>query len=198
METKNIYQKLSEFQSIVGKLRKDQKNPFYKSNYADLNQVLEMSKEPLKKVGLSFIQSPQITDSGLPYLETLLFVIENPIDRLISRLLLVLGKEDMMGMGSALTYARRYSLVTILGLEQEDDDGCATAKQSTKDFDPATEKVGFGKHADKLWKDLPTHYLNWLVENGKEEAKQKAKISLSHPADELDLNVDDIVGKDKK
>jgi len=72
------------------------------------------------------------------------------------------------------------------------------SKVDLKDFDPATEKVGFGKHADKLWKDLPTHYLNWLVENGKEEAKQKAKISLSHPADELDLNVDDIVGKDKK
>jgi len=195
METKNIYQKLSEFQSIVGKLRKDQKNPFYKSNYADLNQVLEMSKEPLKKVGLSFIQSPQITDSGLPYLETLLFVIENPIDRLISRLLLVLGKEDMMGMGSALTYARRYSLVTILGLEQEDDDGCATAKQSTKDFDPATEKVTFGKHKGKLWIDLPQFYLDWLLENGQAEAKSKAKKVMDIKPKEDNTDINDVIGE---
>ena len=67
-----------------------------------------------------------------------------------------------------------------------------------KDFDPETEKVGFGKHADLLWCDVPPHYLNWLVENGKPEAKQKATLTLSDPADRSGIEVDDIIGKEKK
>ena len=62
-----------------------------------------------------------------------------------------------------------------------------------KDFDPETERVGFGKHADLLWCDVPPHYLNWLVENGKPEAKQKATLTLSDPADRSGIEVDDII-----
>ena len=208
METKNIYQKLSEFQSIVGKLRKDQTNPFFKSKYADINTVLDVIREPLKKVGLIFTQRTDVIDvlhsdgtvsEPVDLLRTELINVDTPTDKIKSTVRLVLAKEDMQGLGSAITYARRYALVSMLGLEQEDDDGNRSVpSKDIKDFDPATEKVTFGKHKGKLWIDLPQFYLDWLLENGQAEAKSKAKKVMDIKPKEDNTDIDDVIGKDKK
>ena len=199
METKNIYQKLSEFQSIVGKLRKDQTNPFFKSKYADINTVLDVIREPLKKVGLVVTQSPMIKNDGTPFLMTLITSSEKLDAMLSSEVKLITAKEDMQGLGSAITYARRYALVSMLGLEQEDDDGNRSVpSKDLKDFDPATEKITFGKHKGFLWIDLPQFYINWLLENGQAEAKSKAKKVMDIKPKEDNTDIDDVIGKDKK
>ena len=201
METKNIYQKLSEFQSIVGKLRKDQTNPFFKSKYADINTVLDVIREPLKKAGLSFYQTPQIAENGDVYLQTTIFDItakegQHP-HKLCGSVKLILAKEDMQGLGSAITYARRYALVSMLGLEQEDDDGNRSVpSKDLKDFDPATEKITFGKHKGFLWIDLPQFYINWLLENGQAEAKSKAKKVMDIKPKEDNTELNDFIGID--
>ena len=73
------------------------------------------------------------------------------------------------------------------------------SKVDLKDFDPATEKVTFGKHKGKLWIDLPQFYLDWLLENGQAEAKSKAKKTLKspNPVDEEteQMQLDDVIGK---
>ena len=199
METKNIYQKLSEFQSIVGKLRKDQTNPFFHSKYADINTVLEAIREPLRKTGLVARQSPSINGEGKPYLYTVIISNEGDNDFIDSKTPLILAKEDMQGLGSAITYARRYALVSMLGLEQEDDDGNRSVpSKDLKDFDPATEKVTFGKHKGFLWIDLPQFYLDWLLENGQAEAKSKAKKVMDIKPKEDNTDIDDVIGEDKK
>jgi len=113
----NIYKKLNEFKKLVSKVKKDSTNPFFKSKYATIESVLETIEEPLNKTGLGFYQV--VKDMNL---ETILYDTESD-DKLVSSVPLLIANKDMQQLGSALTYARRYGLVALLGLEQEDDDG---------------------------------------------------------------------------
>jgi len=113
----NIYKKLNEFKKIVSKVKKDGLNPHFKNKYATIESVLETIEEPLEKAGLGFYQIVKEMT-----LETILYDTESD-DKLISSVPLIISKSDMQQLGSALTYARRYGLVALLGLEQEDDDG---------------------------------------------------------------------------
>ena len=113
----SIYKCLSKFHEEVGKLSKDSTNPHFRSKYADIDTVLDAIREPLKKAGLCFTQLPQ--QGGL---KTVISTIDG--DSSIEGFCEYnLSKNDMQGLGSAITYARRYSLVSMLGLEAEDDDG---------------------------------------------------------------------------
>jgi hypothetical protein len=122
----SIYKKISEFQSKVGAIKKDSKNPHYKSTYADINTVLDAIRTPLKEVGLTVVQLPQ--ETGL-----LTYIVDVETNEKIESFVpFILGKQDMQGLGSAVTYSRRFAIVAMLGLEQEDDDGNATIKQANK------------------------------------------------------------------
>lgn len=118
----SIYESLSKFHSNVGGLRKDSTNPHFKNKYADIDTVLDLIREPLKNAGLIFIQLPQ--QDGL---KTILATVDGK-EQLESFTPFILDKNDMQGLGSAITYARRYSLVAMLGLEADDDDGNGTQK----------------------------------------------------------------------
>ncbi len=139
----SIYKKISEFQSLVGAIRKDSKNPHFKSKYASIESVLDAIREPLKKCGLAIVQ--QSKSDGLV---TVLADIETG-QEMTSFVPYILAKQDMQGLGSAITYARRYGLVSILGLEQEDDDANIasnlapkqTAKISEQQFNILTDLI---------------------------------------------------------
>ncbi len=111
---------LSKAQGVMANAIKDSSNPFFKSKYADLTSVIEAIKEPLSTNGLSY---SQIIDSenGEIFVETILMHTSGQY--LSSKFKLKLSKDDMQGMGSAITYARRYALQSISGLSAEDDDG---------------------------------------------------------------------------
>lgn len=115
-----IYKKLLEFQKLGITIKKGSTNPHFKKNYANLNEVLDKVTKALNDLGVVIIQSP--TKEGL--LTTLVDTETEGAE--LSQIQGFLPFVDMANpqkIGSNLTYYRRYSLVTMLGLEDEDDDG---------------------------------------------------------------------------
>ena len=124
----NIYQKLNNFNTMVGAIRKDNTNPHYHYKYADINNVLEAIREPLSTNGLVALQTT-IRKDDIFCLNTKIINIDSP-EEFVEIDIPLIYNGDMQKLGSAVTYARRYGLVTLLNLGQEDDDG-NLASQST-------------------------------------------------------------------
>ena len=79
-------------------------------------------------------------------------------------------KNPAQEQGSALTYARRYSLLMAFGLATDDDDAQSLSRPEITSKEEAEEYViNFGKYAGKKMKELPQTYLTWLYENSKDE-----------------------------
>lgn len=114
---------LCKAQMEMGAVLKNAQNPHLKSKYADLGAVLDACLDPLNKNGFALMQ-PGGKDEHGPYVETI-FAHESG-EMFKSRVYLIVGKNDMQGIGSAWTYARRYGLLGMAGLAPEDDDGEAT------------------------------------------------------------------------
>tara|TARA_Y100001973_G_C5126962_1_gene295704 strand:- start:44 stop:682 length:639 start_codon:yes stop_codon:yes gene_type:complete len=114
---------------------KDSKNPHFKSKYADITAVIGAIKPALVKHGLFFTQHPEPSEKGVT-VET--FLHHEGGDKLsLGKLFVPANKQDAQGYGSALTYARRYALVTAFGVPTEDDDGNAAVKAG-KEAQPET------------------------------------------------------------
>lgn len=108
---------------------RDATNPFTKSRYATLNSVMAASRDALLDNGIWLCQCPvPVEASGAIGLMTKLTHTES--GQWQSSLAVVpLPKADPQGMGSAITYARRYALTAMLGLVTEDDDGEAACNR---------------------------------------------------------------------
>jgi hypothetical protein len=118
---------LAKFHSQVGKIAKDAKNPFFKSNYASLSHILQEVSEPLQSAGLVIAQFPDGTG-----LVTMLIHSESG-EYISSNYTMPVAKQnDPQAVGSAITYARRYAVSSILSLNVSDDDGNAAAVQPKK------------------------------------------------------------------
>lgn len=111
-----IYKKLLEFQKLGVTIKKGSTNPHYRSTYANLNEVLDKVKPELNKMGVVIVQKPDANG-----LWTVLHDTED--DSVVECYLPFVQMTDAQKLGSNITYNRRYSLVTLLGLEDEDDDG---------------------------------------------------------------------------
>lgn len=107
---------------------KDKVNPAFKSKYADLGSVIDAIKPALIAHDLFFTQRPQPSEGGVT-IETWLHHAGGE-QMPLGSLFVPANKQDAQGFGSALTYARRYALVTAFGVPVEDDDGNAAAKGS--------------------------------------------------------------------
>ncbi|MGN1038976.1 MAG: ERF family protein [Mailhella sp.] len=109
---------------------KDAKNPFIGNDYATLNSVMESCRALLGSQGIWLTQlpcpAPVELGAGHIGLETRLIHAESG-EWISSTAIIPLPKNDPQGMGSAITYARRYSLCAILGIVTEDDDGNAAS-----------------------------------------------------------------------
>lgn len=97
------------------------KNPHLKSKYADLSSVIDAVKSALNKNGIAFIQTPSPSDDSRLNLTTRL--LHESGEWIEDTASCPLAKQDPQGLGSALTYLRRYSLSAICGLYADDDDG---------------------------------------------------------------------------
>lgn len=109
---------------------KSANNPHFKSKYADLTTVIEAIKPALIKHGLFFTQRPEPSPNGVT-IETVIGHISGA-EMSLGKLFVPANKNDAQGFGSALTYARRYALVTAFGVPVEDDDGNAASRTSAK------------------------------------------------------------------
>lgn len=140
---------LAKFQGEVKNPANTAKNPFFKSNYAPLNDVLNTVRPILSKNGLSVVQAPSGDGENIIVTTTLIHESGEWIE--FPQLVLKSDKATAQGAGSAITYARRYALSAILGISSEDDDdGNITesrkqhktqqSKEEIKDDNLASEK----------------------------------------------------------
>lgn len=144
METPTIgklAEALAKAQAEMDCAKKDSINPHFKSKYADIASVIDAIKEPLSKHGLSYVQYIDQTATGGIALITKLMHMSG--EWISGCLPLILSKNDMQGLGSALTYARRYSLSAIVGIAQDDDDGnSSNARPDHRGFPSTTFSQG--------------------------------------------------------
>lgn len=116
--------KLSEALNLAqGEMKgvaKDSRNPHFKNNYASLEAVIDTSKPVLNKHGLAFTQAPGALVDGAVEITTMLMHTSGQWLR--STLHMPVVKKDPQGVGSAITYGLRYSLMAVLGVPPTDDD----------------------------------------------------------------------------
>lgn len=130
---KELAAALAKAQGKIKGAVKDTKNPFFNSMYADLSSVMDACREPLSENGLSVVQVPaQTPDLSTVSLETMLM---HSSGEWISGVITMrpgytdksgefIPEQDPQAIGSCLTYARRYGLMSMVGIApQEDDDG---------------------------------------------------------------------------
>ena len=123
---KSIGAALAAAQADMGPALKSANNPHFKTRYADLSSVAEACMPALSAHGIAVIQPPYDDETGR-YVKTILIHGETG-ETLECRVPLIVQKNDMQGYGSAVTYARRYGLMSMAGIAPEDDDGNAAAK----------------------------------------------------------------------
>lgn len=116
----NLAKAMSEFQSEVKNPANTANNPFYKSKYAPLNDILNDVRPLLSKHGLSVIQSPGGNGKDISISTILLHSSGEWLE--LEPLTLTAEKITPQGAGSAITYGRRYVISALLGIASEDDD----------------------------------------------------------------------------
>ena len=141
---KELFAALVRAQAEIGAAVKDSTNPHFRSRYADLASVVAAIKPAAAKYGLGYIQRFSEAAGGV-VIETII-VHESGQQLSCGPLFVPATKLDAQGYGSAITYARRYSLQTAWGVPADDDDGNAAAASAP----PRPAAMAEGAVADHL------------------------------------------------
>ena len=175
--TKELTIALCQFQSAQLKATKRNNNPAFKTKYSGINEVLEALLPTLTEVGLCFVQFPD----G---------------EALTTRLMHMSGEwmqasyalkpvqNTPQASGSALTYARRYALLAVLGLGTEDDDGNAASAAptySSKQLRGWADQLGAATSKIELreiWDGLPADVRPLLKQHSVDAAARVADAAL--------------------
>ena len=129
---------LVKAQGEVENASKSSVNPHFKSKYADLAEVLNTVRPVFCSNGLAFVQMPSF-EGGVASVETLL---THDSGEWISNVASApVTKQDAQGVGSAITYLRRYSLTAFAGIAQEDDDANASIGSQKKSINKLQESI---------------------------------------------------------
>lgn len=123
---KNIASALVRAQRGFAPALKTSTNPHFRSKYVDLAGCVEAVVDALNAAGIALVQRTSEDNTGVT-VETV-FVHESGETLECGKLHVPAAKQDPQGYGSALTYARRYSLMAACGIAPEDDDGNAASK----------------------------------------------------------------------
>jgi hypothetical protein len=127
---KQIATALVKAQKAFGPALKTATNPHFRSRYADLAACVEAVMDGLNNNGIALVQQLSESDTGV-IVETV-FIHESGEMLNCGKLHVPAVKHDPQGYGSALTYARRYSLMAACGIAPEDDDGNAASRKVEK------------------------------------------------------------------
>lgn len=141
---KELYKKLSIVKQEIGKISKDKENPFFKSKYFDINSLLE-HLEPILQINKLLLLQPlkegkvtsviyDLDSEAFEYSEIQLPELNDP-----------------QKLGSAITYYRRYTLQSLLGLQTEDDDGNKASKPTKKSAKPEDDNKGWLNPGGPHW-----------------------------------------------
>tara|TARA_R110000737_G_scaffold9560_1_gene25323 strand:- start:3301 stop:3873 length:573 start_codon:yes stop_codon:yes gene_type:complete len=106
-------------QKDMGGAVKGSDNPFFKSTYANLSDVMQVIKKPFAENGLSYVQFPLSNENGAGVTTRLMHKSGQWLEQ---DFVLPMVKKDPQAGGSCVTYARRYALAAMAGVPQVDDD----------------------------------------------------------------------------
>lgn len=137
-----MYRKLWSAKQQIGKVHKNAKNPHFKQSYADLNAVLDACEQILLDNGLMILQ-PVNDDVVITQ------IIDVDSGEKIESFMRLPALTNPQQLGSAISYYRRYSLVSLLTLASTDDDGAEAAKTMPQKK-PAISDTGFKKALDAI------------------------------------------------
>jgi hypothetical protein len=175
---KHIAQALIIFHVKVDTIKKDAKNPFFKSTYASLSNILDAINEPLIESDLTVSQFPT-GDNGL----TTILIHGVSGEWIQSTYEMKPVKDDPQGRGSCITYQRRYALASVLSLNiDEDDDGNKASRllgEGGIGFIDTPQKPWLNKNSDEFAK---AHA--YMLDKG-DINKIKAKYRLSKEVETL-------------
>lgn len=157
-------------QKEFGPALKSSTNPYFTSKYADLAACVEAVIDALNNNGIALIQKCHESDSGVN-VETLL-LHESGESLSCGVLHVPASKQDPQGYGSALTYARRYSLMAACGIAPEDDDGNAASRTARNPLDSIPKLAGVA---------IPTPTPKVDLETIKEDIPSSVKTTLPSP-----------------
>jgi hypothetical protein len=164
------------FHVKVDTIKKDAKNPFFKSTYASLPNILEGINDPLIESGLSVAQFPS-GENGLTSI-----LLHESGEWISAEYQMRPVKDDPQGRGSCITYQRRYALASILGLNIDEDDDGNTATFGGKNPQEAEDNT-------KQWLNKGTDLFNKAkakLDSGETTmAKIKAAFRLSKEVETL-------------
>ena len=157
-------------QKEFGPALKSSTNPYFTSKYADLAACVEAVIDALNNNGIALIQKCHESDTGVN-VETLL-LHESGESLSCGVLHVPASKQDPQGYGSALTYARRYSLMAACGIAPEDDDGNAASRTARNPLDSIPKLAGV---------PIPTPTSKVDLETIKEDIPSSVKTTLPSP-----------------
>jgi hypothetical protein len=129
-----LAESLAAAQAEIKAVVKDRTNPHYRNRYATLDAILDAVRPVLAKHGLSVVQGASDTTQGFT-VET--YLLHSSGEFIANVIAMPVSKQDAQGVGSALTYGRRYGVSALLALStDEDDDGEQAVKPPAKKPDP--------------------------------------------------------------
>lgn len=177
-----IAEALAKAQGQIDDASKGSKNPYFNSKYADLAAVRSAIREPLAVNDIALIQLPR-TLNGEVEVETML--MHKSGEYIAETLRLPVGKWDAHGIGSAITYARRYGIMAILGIAAEDDDGNAAVEKSPNftvtpvggGANAVVSSVGGGGGSGPVKQEISKEATNAAKKGGKELQKYWNELS---------------------
>jgi len=143
LSTKEVKAYSAALVAAIGELSnvpKTASNPYFKSKYAPLDAIVDATRPVLAKYGLAVMQQPLFME-GSAGVETT--ILHKDGHSTTTTLLLPLKDQSPQGVGSAITYARRYALAAVLGLatEEDDDGNVGTGLSKKEEPRPAIAKV---------------------------------------------------------
>jgi len=138
-DLKELFTALAKAQGDFSTAGLTSENPYYKSKYADLKEVVLAARPALAKNGLAFVQPVIPNADGQNILHTIL--THSSGQWIESRMRIVPPKNDVQSLGSYITYLRRYSLASLIGIvaADEDDDGEIAVHEYRKSSNKGTK-----------------------------------------------------------
>lgn len=144
-KTLTIAEAMAKVHEKLVQPKKDKENPFFKSKYVPLENVVEAIDNAIKGTGLAYMQLPFSTDDGVG-VKTIVMTKDEKIE---SDLVLPSKKVDAQAYGSVITYARRYALSAFFGItSDEDDDGNEATKQTSGQANRRTQSKPANKPSE--------------------------------------------------
>lgn len=174
----NLCKAMIEFKKTVGKVLKRADNPFFKSKYAELPDIQDAIEEPLNAAGISYMQFP-VNEN-----ELITLIMHTSGEFIESSYIMKPVKNDPQGLGSCITYQKRYALVAALGLNvDKDDDGNAASgngkpqRQQAKPEPQPQKQVSKRPYTDSMLID--DKIMKWICDNQVQHTQQGRQFDFS-------------------